>query len=78
MKHLSNGIIDVVIAESSADFDHKKSVVYIYDPRDMKGTMQRHEVEEGGMVEIPPGYSFSTVSIAPDVKVRIGEKDYGI
>lgn len=53
-------------------------VVYIYHPGDPKGTMRLHKVADGGMVEIPSGHAFSTVSVAPDVKVEAGEKGYGI
>lgn len=78
-KMLGNG------KEIALNFDHiipsrTDHVVYIYHPGDPKGTMRRHAVEAGGMVEIPQGYVFSTVSVAPDVKVSVSarEKDYGI
>jgi len=65
----------------SADFARaNKSIVHIYDPRDPKGTMQRHEVEAGAYVEVPAGWTFSTTSAGPDALTSISarEKDYGI
>ena len=71
-----------ITVTGSADFARANNpVVYIYDPRDPKGTMQRHEVASGEMVEVPSGWVVAPPSTVPDdVKVGISarEKDYGI
>ena len=63
-----------------ADFARTKYVVHIYDPRDPKGTIQRHEIDDGACIEVPAGWEFSTTSAGPDALVDISarEKDYGI
>lgn len=80
MSDLSREPINFVIT-GSAGFAGMKSVVHIYDPRDPKGTMQRHEVAEGTPVEVPAGWVVSLPStVAPDATVGFDarEKDYGI
>lgn len=64
----------------ATDFARTKYAVHIYDPRDPKGTIQRHEIEEGAYVEVPAGWKFSTTSVGPDLLIDISarEKDCGI
>ena len=79
LHELTNEPVRLSIA-GGADFARTKYVVHIYDPRDPKGTMQRHEIEEGAYIEVPAGWVFSTTSAGPDALVDISarEKDYGI
>jgi len=70
-----------IIINGSHDFHEMKASVYIHDPNDPAGTMQRHEIVPGKPIDVPAGWVMTTVAPAPDMKVTLGgarEKDYGI